>query len=175
MSFNLFILGSPNSEDGMLSPTSTNRAAKAIELQTAHPESVLLATGGFGSHFNTSSVPHRELLHQYLLQQGAVIDPGASNDLLSSNTVEDAIMILKFSASQGSERCGIVTSKFHIARCRYIFECLARLDFVQFFVADDPPSLNPEIFRHEAAALSLLQAQGGVLIDSVLHPNVQPS
>jgi hypothetical protein len=175
MSYNLFILGSPNSTSGMLSPISTHRVVKAIDLQNKHPEMVLLATGGFGSHFNTSTIPHRELLHRYLLQQGAVINPGAPNDLLSSNTVEDAAMILEFSSSRGSGRCGIVTSRFHLPRCRYIFECLTTPGVVEFFTADDPPYLDPAVVQHEAVSFALLQAQGGVLIDGVLYPHVQPA
>jgi uncharacterized SAM-binding protein YcdF (DUF218 family) len=172
MRYNLFILGSPNTVDGLLSPISVNRIAKAIDLQKAQPEIVLLATGGFGTHFNTSTIPHRELLHRCLLQEGALIDPGLPDDFLSSNTVEDARMILRFSASRGSERFGIVTSKFHMARCRYIFECLAGLSFIEFFTADDPSTLSTELNRHEAIALGQLLALGGVLVDDVLHPHV---
>jgi uncharacterized SAM-binding protein YcdF (DUF218 family) len=175
MQYNLFILGSPNSVDGVLSSISVSRIAKAIALQKANPEIVLMATGGFGSHFNTSTIPHRELLHQYLLQQDAAINTGIPGDFLSSNTVEDAIMISQFSNSRGLEKFGIVTSKFHMARCRYIFECLTETDFVEFFTADDPTSLDPEIARHESTALAQLQAQGGVLINGVLYPHMQPS
>jgi uncharacterized SAM-binding protein YcdF (DUF218 family) len=169
MRYNLFILGSPNSVDGVLSPISVNRVAKAIELQKAHPEIVLLATGGFGIHFNTSTIPHRELIHRNLLQQSAFIDPGTPDDLLSSNTVEDAVMILQFSSSRNLERCGVLTSKFHMARCRYIFECLAGTDTIDFFTADDPSSLDPELVGHEALALAKLQAHGGVLVRKVLY------
>jgi hypothetical protein len=177
MRYNLFILGSPNSVDGVLSATSMNRISKAIELQKRHPEIVILATGGFGSHFNTSAVPHRELLYRYLHQQGASIDRASPNDMLSSNTVEDITMIVRFltSASRGRERCGIVTSKFHMARCRYIFECLAVTNSVDFFEASDPSSLDPATSRHETIALAQLQAQGGILVGDVLSPHPQPS
>jgi uncharacterized SAM-binding protein YcdF (DUF218 family) len=173
MQHNMFILGSPNSVDGVLSSISVKRIEKAIALQKANPDIVLMATGGFGSHFNTSTIPHRELLHQYLLQQDAVINPGSPDDLLSSNTVQDAIMILQFSNSRGLEKIGVVTSKFHMARCRYIFECLTETDFIEYFAADDPSSLSSEINRHESTALARLQAQGGVIIDDVLYPHMR--
>jgi uncharacterized SAM-binding protein YcdF (DUF218 family) len=175
MRYNLFILGSPNSTDGALSPMAVNRAAKAIELQKARPDTVLLATGGFGRHFNISTTPHRELLHRYLLQRGALVDAATSEDFLSSNTVEDATMIIRFAASRGSERCGILTSQFHMARCRYIFECLAGRDTFDFLQAEDPSDLDLDSVSHEAAALTQLLSQGGVLVGDVLHPHVQSS
>jgi uncharacterized SAM-binding protein YcdF (DUF218 family) len=173
--YDLFILGSPNSVDGVLSPISVNRIEKAMELQKVNPEIIILATGGFGSHFNTSTIPHRELVHRHLLQQGALIDPGTPDDLLSSNTVEDVVMIQQISIPRGQEKYGIVTSKFHMARCRYIFECLAGAIDVDFYSADDPSNLDPDIIRHEALALAQLQAQGGVLIGDFLHAHVPPT
>jgi hypothetical protein len=173
--YNLFILGSPNAADGVLSPISQNRIAKAIELQKAHPEIILLATGGFGNHFNISPVPHRELVHQRLLEQNALINATSPEDFLSSNTVEDAIMITQFSISHETGRFGIVTSKFHMARCRYIFECLASKRLPDFFMAEDPSDLGKELVRHEESALAQLVAQGGILIDNSLHRHDQPA
>jgi uncharacterized SAM-binding protein YcdF (DUF218 family) len=174
--YNLFILGSPNSPDGVLSPTSIGRIAKAIELQRVRPEIVILATGGFGCHFNTSTTPHRELLHSHLCQQGALIDRAKHDDLLSSNTVEDAVMILAFAESQAPPvRWGVVTSNFHAARCRFIFDCLAGPDVVDLYIADDADNLEPEVTRHETVALAQLWDQGGVMIGNVLHPHVSLS
>jgi uncharacterized SAM-binding protein YcdF (DUF218 family) len=172
MPYNVFILGSPNTVDRELSSISLNRVARAIGLQNTHPEMVILATGGFGSHFNTSTIPHRELIHQHLSRLGASINRASPDDLLSSNTVEDAMMILRFLASRGLDRCGIVTSEFHLARCRYIFECLAETVSVDFFTANDPASVDTEITSHEAIALAQLWAQGGVLVDNILFPHV---
>ncbi|KAF2665826.1 hypothetical protein BT63DRAFT_428772 [Microthyrium microscopicum] len=171
MPYILFILGSPNSPDGILSPTSENRITRAIEIQTKYPEMIIMATGGFGSHFNTSPTPHRELLHQCLLRNGAVIDAASPKDLLSSNTVEDATMILEFSSSHHVERFGVLTSKFHMTRCQFIFECLAGLDVVDLFTAADPPSLAPDVLEHETTALDSLKAQGCVIVEGVPYPH----
>jgi hypothetical protein len=46
---------------------------------------------------------------------------------------------------------------------------------VDFFTADDPSSLGPEIVSHEATALAQLQTQGGVLMNEVLYPDVKSS
>jgi uncharacterized SAM-binding protein YcdF (DUF218 family) len=173
MPYNLFILGSPNSVDGILSSTAINRILKAIALQKIDPEIVLMATGGFGSHFNTSASPHRELIHQYLVQQDAEFNPGHPGDLLSSNSVEDATTIAQYFNSRGRAKFGIVTSGFHMARCQYIFECVFEKDLVDFFAADDPSSLHPDILRHESTALAQLRAQGGVLIDGKLHRHMK--
>ena len=165
----IFVLGSPNAADGELSPISVSRIECAIALQSDWPNSVVMATGGFGKHFNTTKLPHREHVHRKLSAYGARFSAAGAADLLSSNTVEDATMITAFTESRSCVSYAVVTSGFHLPRCRYIFACLAT-NGVEFFAAVDPPDLNPEIERHEAVALAQLIAQGGVLIDGVLHP-----
>lgn len=167
----VFILGSPNSADGELSSISISRVTRALALQKTDQHVVLLATGGFGDHFNVSDVPHRALVHEYLLDRGASIEVGAATDLLSSNTVEDVQMILAFAKERACSDYGVVTSGFHVARCRYIFECLDPTNVVDFFTAEDPLDLDAQTVRHEATALARLVAQGGVLIGDVLYPH----
>lgn len=166
-----FILGSPNSENGALSTISISRVKRALDLQKMDSRIVLFATGGFGDHFNISDVPHRALLHEYLLNRGASIDVGAATDLLSSNTVEDVQMILAFVKARACANFGVVTSNFHLARCRYIFECLDSTNIVDFFAAEDSLDLHEQAVKHEATALAMLVAQGGVLIGDVLYPH----
>lgn len=165
------ILGSPNSVDGNLSQISTNRIKKAIEVQKNDPGVIILATGGFGAHFNTSKLPHRDIVYRYLLEQGAKIEIGSPSDLHSSNTVEDASLLLDFMSIRGVEKFGIVTSKFHMPRVEYIFQSIFEVGMVEFIPAEDPPDLNPEIFRHEKAAMTQLEAQGGVLDGGVMYLN----
>lgn len=165
----IFVLGSPNSPNGKLSPISESRIERAITIQNGWSNSIILATGGFGLHFNASELPHRELVHRALSARGALYDDADVGDLLSSNTVEDATMIAAFAKSRHLTHYAVVTSGFHLPRCRYIFACL-ETQHIDFFAADDPADLDPEIVRHEASALALLVAQGGIVVDDLLHP-----
>jgi uncharacterized SAM-binding protein YcdF (DUF218 family) len=167
----VFILASPNSADGELSSIAIGRIERAVQLQKIHPHVVLLATGGFGEHFNRSDTPHRELVHQCLLKQGASIDKATPADLLSSNTVEDVMMIIALAKARGCSGYGIVTSSSHLARCRYIFECLDPTATVDFYCADDSANPDEAIGKHEVLALGRLVAQGGVMLGNVLHPH----
>jgi uncharacterized SAM-binding protein YcdF (DUF218 family) len=170
----VFILASPNSADGTLSPIAIGRIEKALEVQQTHPHVVLLATGGFGEHFNTSNTPHRELVHQCLLNRGATIDRATPADLLSSNTVEDVWMIIAFAQKNGCPDYGVVTSNSHLARCRYVFECLDPTTRVDFFGADDSANPDDAVGKHEVVAMERLVTQGGVMIGDVLYPHPNP-
>ncbi|QCY13193.1 YdcF family protein [Pseudomonas sp. MPC6] len=167
----VFILASPNSADGELSPMSIGRIERAVQLQQMQPDVVLLATGGFGDHFNMSNTPHRELVHQCLFIRGAAIDRATPADLLSANTVEDVWMIIAFARKRGCADYGVVTSSSHLKRCRYIFECLDPTARVDFFAADDSTNPDDAIGKHEVVAMERLVAQGGVMIGEVLHPH----
>lgn len=170
MSEIIFVLGSPNSNDGSLSDISLSRIECAIAIHARTPQSHIIATGGFGEHFNTSAISHRELVHRHLTELGLWFSIDSAEDLLSSNTVEDVQMIVSFTASRGCEHYAVVTSEFHLARCRYIFDCLEpkRIDI---YGGKDPTNLDPGIVEHENKALAQLVSQGGVLIDGVLHPH----
>ncbi len=165
----LFVLGAPNDTQGRLSAIARSRADKALALQRHDPQVRITAVGGIGAHFNTTPVPHRDRVHQYLRALGAVVDAGSPTDLLSGNTVEDAWMIEAYVQARGIEGYGVVTSGFHMPRCRYIFGCLAGRRQVEFIAADDPEELGEEVWAHEATALGQLLAQGGVVVQGVLH------
>ena len=170
MSKIIFVLGSPNSDDGGLSDISLGRIECAVAIQALLPESVIVATGGFGIHFNSTKTPHRELVHCRLSELGFSLSVGGPDDLLSSNTVEDVLMIAAFATSHGYERYSVVTSKFHLQRCRYIFDCL-EVKPVDLYGSNDPLGLDPNIVKHEARALSQLVGQNGVVVDGVLYPH----
>jgi len=166
----IFVLGSPNSNDGSLSDISLSRIECAIGIHARMPHSRIIATGGFGEHFNTTAIPHRELVHRHLVKLGFRFSMAFPEGLLSSNTVEDVQMIVSFTASRGFEHYVVVTSEFHLARCRYIFDCLEPKS-VDLYGSNDPPNLDQTIVKHENKALAQLVDQGGVIIDGVLHPH----
>jgi vancomycin permeability regulator SanA len=164
-----FILGAPNGTDGKLSSISLRRIEAALERQQNDNCLVLLATGGFGSHFNSTNIPHRELVYRHLEAAGATIDRARPSDLLSSNTVEDIDLIVAFTKARGIDDYCIITSRFHVARCRFIVDCLAENQAVVIAAADDPVDLAAETSEHENRALRQLSEQGGVIIRGVLH------
>jgi len=167
----VFILGFMNDADGRLSSTALSRIEAGLTLQSADPNVVLLATGGFGAHFNVSTTPHREWVYRALAARGARFDRAGASDLLSANTVEDIAMIATFSARRGFEHIEIVTSHFHVPRCHFIAACLAPSMALTIIAADDPPDFESERRDHETRALAQLNAQGGVVVDGVLHPH----
>lgn len=164
-----FILGAPNGTDGTLSSISLRRIEAGLERQRNDNCLVLLATGGFGSHFNSTDTPHRELVYRHLEAAGAKIDRAETSDLLSSNTVEDIALIVAFTKARGIDDYCIITSRFHVARCRFIVECLAEKQVVAIVAAEDPVDLAAEISDHEVRALRQLSEQGGVIKGGVLH------
>jgi DUF218 domain len=169
MSKFVFILGAPNGNDGKLSTVSLRRIEAAVEQQRSNPGFVILATGGFGPHFNSTGTPHREFVYRHLEAAGAAIDRAESNDLLSSNTVEDIVLVVAFMKARGLDQYYVVTSKFHAARCRFIIDCLAEKHSVTVVAADDPEDLEDELREHEDRALRQLSEQGGVVVGSVLY------
>jgi hypothetical protein len=116
----IFILGAPNASDGNLSSVSLSRIDAAIAKQRHEPNCVILATGGFGAHFNSTETPHREHVYRRLEAEGATIDRAEAGDLLSSNTVEDIVLIVAFTELRSVDEYCIVTSQFHAARCQFI-------------------------------------------------------
>lgn len=165
----VFILGFMNDADGGLSSTALSRIEAALKLQSADPNVVLLATGGFGAHFNISTTPHREWVYRALAARRARFDRAGDGDLLSANTVEDIAMIAAFAAKRGFQHIEIVTSHFHAPRCHFIAACLAPSMALTIIAADDLADLEPERRDHETRALAQLNAQGGVVVDGVLY------
>jgi len=167
----IIYLGARNDERGRLCATAMRRAQGAVDAYRATPGSKLLVTGGYG-HFNPAPLPHAHYVVQHLLAQGVPAD-----DLLpiieSRHTVEDAALSREALASLDVDEICVVTSSFHAARARLIFECFfdpARLSFV-----DTPAFLSSERLQqreaHEAASVALIRQQGGIIYQGRLWPS----
>ncbi len=165
----LFILGASNGVDGSLSPIALSRVAEAIAVQRRRPDVLILATGGFGA-FNATTTPHREFVHAELAARNARHYAARPTDLLSANTVEDALFIVDFARRRGHASYSIVTSNFHVRRCELVFGCLAKGADIGFIAATDPAAVVADKLRHEADAVARLVAQGGVVVGDQLHP-----
>jgi len=117
----IIVLGSPNSETGELYTVAKERCAVVLAEYVQRPNWRFLLTGGYGAHFNTTDQPHAAYSKQYLLQQG-VPSQALVEFAESTNTIQDAVLskpiVLKYKVSE----IVVVTSDYHIARARYIFE-----------------------------------------------------
>ncbi len=159
----IIVLGSPNTARGELMSVALERCAQAVQVFQAHPEARLLLTGGFGEHFNTTDLPHAHYLKQHLMSLGVpqeVFLPFA----LSRNTIQDAALSLPIVRAYGARRAIIVTSDYHQARARYVFEQIYHDIDLEFSIcATDEANCDLDLAAqkaHEQAALERLRANG---------------
>jgi uncharacterized SAM-binding protein YcdF (DUF218 family) len=118
----IVVLGAPNDEEGRLLPAAAGRALLALGEWQKDPRSRLLLTGGFGSHFNNTARPHFEYLAAFLTSRG--VPPAAIlGGVASESTLTDAAKSAEFLREHpGPLHLKVVTSDFHVARARLIFE-----------------------------------------------------
>ncbi len=69
----LIVLGSPNSPSGKLSDISLSRLNYCVNHY--QPGNLILCTGGWGAHFNTSEHAHASLARQYLIENDRLVYP----------------------------------------------------------------------------------------------------
>jgi len=114
----LVILGSPNSPEGELSDIAKSRLDRGAQLYSAGK--LILCTGGWGNHFNTSSQAHAVYAKEYLLAKG-IPESAFLEFALSGNTVEDASKSKAMLAKLDNPIIKVITSDFHLARVQLIF------------------------------------------------------
>lgn len=160
----LLVLGSPNSPEGQLYSVALERCQLAARLANDNPAARLLLTGGFGAHFNTTRLPHTTYLRRYLIEAG-IDEARFLTDALSRNTIEDAALSKPIVAGQEAKAVVIVTSDYHVARARFLFEReYGDLDVSIVFVAACTDEARCELDlvalkQHEARALAKLREQ----------------
>ena len=123
MSVAIVILGGPNDQHGNLSQIALARAEAAFLLFEQIPKSSILCTGGFGAHFNTTTIPYCEYLKQKLISFG-VPSTQFLPYALSRYTIGDALMSKPILAKFGIRSIHLVTSTFHMKRANSIFSQL---------------------------------------------------
>ncbi len=114
----LVILGATNSAYGKLSNTAIERINACYKLFVTGD--LILCTGGWGDHFNTSKNPHALYTKNYLLKK-EISNSSFLPFALSNNTVEDAVKIKKIIANISYQKLIIITSNFHLERVQLIF------------------------------------------------------
>jgi uncharacterized SAM-binding protein YcdF (DUF218 family) len=156
----IIILGSPNSVNGRLSKVAIGRVTKCLEV--FHPENdMILCTGGFGSHFNVTSMPHAAYLRRYLIKKGI-----PKTHFLrfgnSSNTVQDATKSKEILLENEIKKITIITTEYHLRRVQLIFdEILSEFDKTYLPVPNDMSPRSLSRFEvHEANAIDGILRNG---------------
>lgn len=139
------------------------RCAQALREYRRRPDCKLLLTGGYGAHFNTTDRPHAFYLQQHLVAHG-IPATGFLPFAESTNTLEDASLSYPIAQEYGAQYAIVVTSDYHEARARYIFERTYKDIELSFSVcATDPERCEFDLElqkRHEAESLERLKQRG---------------
>lgn len=117
----IVLLGAPNDSNGNLSKIALERCEKALELSTSHPDALVLPTGGFGDHFNTTDKPHAFYSRKWLVAHG-VDEERFLRHAESGNTVADARKAKPILLEAGITDIIIATSDFHADRAMLCFK-----------------------------------------------------
>jgi len=157
----IVLFGQENEANGKLRPPAAARAAKAAEVfKELAPgnETVVLPTGAFGAHFNTSDLPHFHYLTDEMIRLGVPpenILPGVA----SANTVQDATEAWYRFKNGGHHRLVAVTSDYHAARVAFILGRLSANDDAEIEVipAPTPASYTGKDKDLEERKLSILK------------------
>jgi len=154
----LVVLGSPNDSTGRLSSVALERLDRAQQEHERLPDHPILLTGGFGAHFNQSSLPHAEHARNFLVSEGVARDAFVEF-ALSSNTIEDAALSRPIVNRIDPARLVVVTSDFHLPRAKHIFDRAFSKLPVQYVGAPHRCSeeARQQLELHEVSALDRLR------------------
>jgi uncharacterized SAM-binding protein YcdF (DUF218 family) len=114
----LLIPGSPNSPEGVLSDIAKSRLDRGAVIYSEGK--LILCTGGWGNHFNTSAKAHAVYAKEYLLAKG-IPESAFLEFALSGNTVEDATKSKVILTKLDNPIITVITSDFHLERVQLIF------------------------------------------------------
>lgn len=155
----LIVLGSPNSPSGVLSEISENRLNYCFQI--FEKGNLVLCTGGWGNHFNTSKKSHASYAKKYLIEKG-LLDVCFLDLALSSNTVEDAVKIKPIISKLDNISLTIITSDYHLDRVKIIFKEILK-DYNNSFIGVEN-NLNEEeeskLVLHERKAIDAIIQNG---------------
>lgn len=152
------LLGHENSRNGELSPNALSRISVAenlIKCSSAEKSVALVATGGFGGHFNKSNHPHGRLLIQELERRG-IEGVRVLSHVHSCGTLEDALGVFGLVRRMSSKPTQIivVTSKYHKPRAEFVFTRLFPFFELSFETDEDSGAISQK--KHEIRSLKVL-------------------
>ena len=158
----IVLLGSPNSDKGVLSQMAKSRVKVCVSLYEKERTGIVL-TGGFGAHFNTTEKPHAYYLKQMLVRHG-IPEMAIFGLVESKHSVEDATLSKWIIEEFKPEEIVIVTSDYHEQRARIIFEAVYAPFSNLSFISASSKNVDPEILQpltaHEKMAVKDLLENG---------------
>jgi len=131
----LVVLFGHVNDGSVLRSIAKSRCDAATSLVHKIPDAMVLPTGGFGRHFNTTERPHSHYLTEYLIREGVPhnrILPGTD----SSDTFEDCLCARKVALDNNVGEVIGVTSEYHAPRVRFVMEAILR--GIRFSVHEAP-------------------------------------
>ncbi|WP_027136672.1 YdcF family protein [Gaetbulibacter saemankumensis] len=155
----IIVLGAPNSPKGILSSIAENRLNLCFKMFSKGD--LILCTGGWGKHFNNSSLPHSHYAQEYLLNKGisksCFLEPA-----LSSNTVDDAVKTKEIIYNYKNLELLIITSDFHLDRAKLIFKEILKEYTIGFIGAKNnlPKNQLQKIIEHEKKSINEIVKNG---------------
>ncbi len=174
----IVVLGSPNDQEGNILEIGRSRLEKSLEVLQDNPDSAVIVTGGFGEHFNTTTKPHchyaKEYLRQKLLNSSA-LDNLLSEEILSSNTIEDASLLIPLVKEHNITKMMVVTSDFHLQRAKFIFNQFYPDVSLSFYASNSQDFKSADelytLRQHEALSLDRMIDNGlpGVDYEALLR------
>lgn len=155
----LIVLGSINSISGELSEISKSRLNYCATVY--QKGNLVLCTGGWGDHFNTSQNSHASYAKQYLLEKG-LSDDNFLDFALSGHTVDDAVKIKPIIAELENIKLTIITSDYHLSRVKLIFNEILE-GYMMHFVGVESGLVRKEFeaaVAHENKAIASILKNG---------------
>ncbi len=150
----MLVLGAPNSDTGKLSEIAINRLDTAQRFYTHNQDFYICCTGGFGLHFNTTATPHAQYAKQYLIDKG-ISEQKFLELVLSSHTMEDALLAKPLVEKYTPRTVVVITSDFHMKRASLFFKHVFKhqnLIFVEALSTLDLTTLET-LKAHEVKAI----------------------
>jgi len=155
----IVVLGAANSPNGKLGTMAIERLEACYKLFTK--EDLIVCTGGWGNHFNTTKQPHAFYAKEYLIKKG-VENEAFLPFALSNNTVEDAVKVKEILAAILYDKLVIITSDFHLKRVQLIFDKIVKESNIEYCCVKSKMSKEERInvVKHENKALKKIQENG---------------
>lgn len=149
------VLGAPNDTGGGLSQVAMDRCTAAVDACRRAPAAGLVLSGGFGAHFNTTTLPHWWHCETWLARRPGPDRPRVVGCVESRHTYDDVLLLRELVRSLRARSLTVVTSDHHAARVRFLLDIVlpgAALQAVSHhgLAAGERERLG----RHEQAALA---------------------
>ena len=155
----LIVLGSPNSPSGKLSDISLSRLNYCVNHY--QPGNLILCTGGWGAHFNTSEHSHASLAQRYLIENG-IPEAVFLDFALSGNTVEDAVKAKEILSELENINLTIITSDYHVKRVKLIFNEILKTYSMDVIGVES--TMDKDVYdalqQHETKAINAILENG---------------